>query len=447
MLRPNVAGDGEPARCPDCADLRFDYQCAGCGRFTRPLRRGNCPACRLTAAIRAAVPEGVSDELTEFVEEALLVNPGRGLRILGAPETAALLRGILSTGRRPQARIYGGPARLRHQQGTGQPPCGNGEHHDGELLAELRTALAVAGILPSEPSLDRYQERVDELVASVPESARLVVRRYVRWALTRPLQRQVDDGATITASLVRWPLLRARVATEFTTAACTHSGGLDGIGQSHLDAWLTELPSHRAPLRAFVRWATAHGYMHLGLDVPAASSRERRTAMDDTARLDLARHLLRERTEDPPARLAAVLVLLFGQRVTRLATLEHTALTLDDDGRVTITLADTPVRLREPLAGLAVQVADSARASGSAWMFPSSQGNRPLSADRLRGRLAYLGLTRVLEARNAAVGALAAQVPPALLAEHLGLSLSAAAAWSKAAGAARSDYAALRSGR
>jgi hypothetical protein len=41
---------------------------AGCAR---PLRRGQCPSCRLVAAIRASVSDGVCEELTEFVEEAL----------------------------------------------------------------------------------------------------------------------------------------------------------------------------------------------------------------------------------------------------------------------------------------------------------------------------------------------------------------------------------------
>ena len=67
-----------------------------------------------------------------------------------------------------------------------------------------------------------------------------------------------------------------------------------------------------------------------------------------------------------------------------------------------------------------------------------------MSASRLRQRLGQLGLTRAVEARNGALGSLAAQMPPALIADQLGLSLAAAARWSKAVGAARSDYVALR---
>lgn len=83
-----------------------------------------------------------------------------------------------------------------------------------------------------------------------------------------------------------------------------------------------------------------------------------------------------------------MLVLLFGQLVTRLCLLKRTAVTVGDDGRISMALSDTPLRLREPLAGLALLVADCARDQGSDWLFPSSQGNRPLSASRLRERLA-----------------------------------------------------------
>jgi hypothetical protein len=115
---------------------------------------------------------------------------------------------------------------------------------------------------------------------------------------------------------------------------------------------------------------------------------------------------------------------------------------VDEDGRVLLALGQAALRLREPLAQLALQVADTARAAGSPWLFPGMNG--PLSSDRFRERLVAVGLPRVLPARNAALATLAAEVPPALLADKLGLSLSAAVMWSKAVGAARADYAGLR---
>jgi hypothetical protein len=150
---------------------------------------------------------------------------------------------------------------------------------------------------------------------------------------------------------VRWPLQRARIAAQFTTAVCTNGLTLAAVSQSHLDAWLVELPSHRTALRAFVQWATSHRYLAADLEVPAPIIRERRAAMDDIDRLQLTRTLLRERDEDLPARLAGVLVLLFGQLVTRLCLLERTAVTVDDDGRVSIALSDTRCGCANPWPG------------------------------------------------------------------------------------------------
>jgi hypothetical protein len=166
--------------------------------------------------------------------------------------------------------------------------------------------------------------------------------------------------------------------------------------------------------------------------------------MDDEERLALAGHLLRTQDGAHRDRLGAVLVLLFGQQATRVARLKASAVSLDADGRAHLALGDTPVRLRDPLAHLAVTVADEARAAGSPWLFPGENG--PISSDRLRERLGKVGVTSVLLARNSALAAFAADVPPALLADKLGLSISAAVAWSKAVGAARADYAGLREG-
>jgi hypothetical protein len=67
-----------------------------------------------------------------------------------------------------------------------------------------------------------------------------------------------------------------------------------------------------------------------------------------------------------------------------------------------------------------------------------------MSSDQFRRRLTRVGVSSVLLARNSARASLAADVPSALLADQLGLSIDAAVAWSKAVGAARADYAGLR---
>ena len=439
--RPNVAAAGQGPCCPACADLRFDYQCAGCGRFTRPLRHGRCARCRLVAEIAAAAPGGVPASLTEFVDEALLSDPVRGVRRFQASAAAPVLRALLAGTSATHQTVD----QALQDSGRGATPGAPGPPRvaDHTMAVErFRSDLVAAGVLPPrEPALHRYHQRVTELIAAVPSPGQLVVRRYARWAVTRPLQGRLLDGATLTAGLTRWPLTRVRVAAQFT-AAVIGRGSLAAVTQSVLDAWVSELPSTGRALRAFVQWSAAHGYMARSLEVPWRASREDRRGMNDEDRITLAGRLLRAETTDPPARLGAVLILLFGQKSSRLVLLKTGDVSVDEDGRVFLALGQAALRLREPLAQLALQVADTAHAAGSPWLFPGMNG--PLSSDRFRERLAAVGLPRVLPARNAALATLASEVPPALLADKLGLSLSAAVMWSKAVGAARADYAGLR---
>lgn len=63
--------------------------------------------------------------------------------------------------------------------------------------------------------------------------------------------------------------------------------------------------------------------------------------MDEEARLGLAGQLLRDEAADPRDRLAAILVLLFGQPATKIALLRAGAVTIDD-GQVHLALGETP---------------------------------------------------------------------------------------------------------
>jgi len=73
--------------------------------------------------------------------------------------------------------------------------------------------------------------------------------------------------------------------------------------------------------------------------------------------------------------------------------------TADDDGRVYLSLGETAIRLREPLAHLAVTVADRASDLDNPWLFPGAEG--PVTSEQLRQRLAMLGMDRVLLAATA----------------------------------------------
>ena len=77
----------------------------------------------------------------------------------------------------------------------------------------------------------------------------------------------------------------------------------------------------------------------------------------------------------------------------------------------------------------------------SPWLFLGGQPGRPISADRLAGRLRQLGL-RPSQARSTALFQLATELPAALLARMLGIHISVAVAWPRASSGDWTNYAA-----
>jgi hypothetical protein len=353
-IRPNVAGEHHPL-CPECAGLRFKFECPRCHRFVRPtVKPGVCSDCHV-------------------------------------------------------------------------------DH--------LR-ALSVERFATATSTLGGYHRQVAELIEATPDPWGLPMKRYARWAITGPLQRRIDSGLEITTATLRWPLRRLKIAQRFATASAASGLGPSDIRQTSLDRWLAEFPYHRAELRGLVKWCSEHRYMHIGLAVDPATTRDTRRSLTERERLELVERLLSDQ-HDPPARLAALLVILFGQPLTRTSRMRTAAVDVTSAG-VALQLPGSTVRLREPLGKLAADVASNAQHLGSPWLFPSAQGGRPLSPNRLAERLRTVGLRSPRDARNTARAVPAEQMPAALVAEIIGISDGTAEGWAKAVGAARSTYIRLR---
>ncbi|MDQ1051652.1 hypothetical protein [Streptomyces sp. V4I2] len=86
------------------------------------------------------------------------------------------------------------------------------------------------------------------------------------------------------------------------------------------------------------------------------------------------------------------------------------------------------------------------RSTDHSWVLPGAHPGRHRSSCQLRTRLASYGLPS-RRGRNSALIDLAAQMPPAVLSEVLGISIGAATGWAAAAGAPSAQYAAELSRR
>lgn len=174
------------------------------------------------------------------------------------------------------------------------------------------------------------------------------------------------------------------------------------------------------------------------LDAPRAEPRRHTDPLDADQRLRLVGTLLADDTIDLRDRVAACLLLIFAQPITRLAGL--TVTDVDDHARpVRLRLGPEPLELPEPLGTLVAELkqrqprlATTAAGDPGRWLFPGLRLDAPLHPEQMRRRLRELGIT-ARPGRAAALLHLAQTLPPAILADLLGISESRAADWTRAA--------------
>ncbi|MFJ1701781.1 hypothetical protein ACIO6T_43360 [Streptomyces sp. NPDC087532] len=116
-------------------------------------------------------------------------------------------------------------------------------------------------------------------------------------------------------------------------------------------------------------------------------------------------------------------------------------------GAVCIRLGAVPVELPAPVAELALQQVEGRRShavlarTDPTWLFPGGQPGRPISAWAMGERLRKLGI-RLAEARSTALFRFATELPAAVLARTLGIDITVAVKWQRAAAGDRGAYAA-----
>lgn len=181
-----------------------------------------------------------------------------------------------------------------------------------------------------------------------------------------------------------------------------------------IDAWL--VGTRRANnTRAFWSWAARTRHLP-PLDIPTQITTEPSRFTPDDHRWALTRRILHEATIPTADRVAALLVLLFAQHLSRIARLTISDLHHTPGGTTELALGPTRVVLPEPLAALINQL-PTPRADRTAhhlhddaWLFPGRHPGKPLHPTSLARRLTALGID-VRPDRNAALLDYARQLP------------------------------------
>ncbi len=430
-------GTRQAPLCGTCLvpDAAFWKTCPHCGTSGR-LTSGACARCHLNEKLRSMLHDstgGLRPEL-EPLHRALADTdrPAVTLGWLSRPAVVDLL-----------ARLTAGDGPLTHTALDDLPPS--------KTLAHLRSVLVATGGLPRRDErlaqLERWTTR--RIAERTDPEERKLLHQYGTWHVVRRIRQRSREETTANQAAVARRHLGA--ATSFLDWLTAHNLTLATAGQGDLDQWSAQATTNNFSHSGhFLRWAK--GQKLTRLDLPALRWTGPMGAIDTETRWEQARRLLGDSTLKPEDRVAGLLVLLYAQRpaaISRL-TLDHVH---RDDRRVQLQLGSVPVVLPDPLADLVLHVVTDRQGHASLgapdtspWLFPGGRPGHPISPFRLSERLRAIGILPG-QSRSAALFQLAEELPAALLARMLGIHISVAVQWQRAAAGDWTAYAADVSGR
>lgn len=418
-----IGHDDRGAICGPCAGSLVDPRCHTCGQPGRHHTGEKCARCVLAARLDdlLAGPDGDLHPQLKSARQLLLATdrPAGLLDWLSRSTTAHFLHELARGGNL-----------ITHDQLDALP---QGRH---ELF--LRQLLVQAGVLRArDDDLERIPRWLDTLLADQPEHRSRLIRPFTHWFVLRRARRSAARRRH-PASASTDARKRIRVALEFLTWLDTIGIDLASADQAVLDRWLAEGNTRSRDIRYFLSWARSHRLVH-DLRMPTRARAQPENWLDDTTRWQLLERSLHDISQLLDTRAAAALILLFGLTITRVRHLTTDQLQQQSDQTYLVTGAHRvllPPKLAETLRELAAGAHGRSRyqpdRSTPRWLFPGLTPGRPLSATGLGLKLSNFGM-HARPARNAALAALAAELPPAVLADLLGLHHETATRWARLA--------------
>jgi len=427
-LTPGIALGGARL-CTDCAGGLGDFTCGACGREGIRYRRGACGNCVLAERLAVLLDDGtgrIRPELAPFAAAfCQMRRPRGGITWLGRPHVQKMLRTLADPG-----------TPVTHETLNGMSPW--------RSVAYLRDLLMLHSVLPpADRNLTLFERWLDETLAGISRPGhRQVVERFASWHVRRRLRGFADPGP-VTSRQTQQARSEVILAIAFLAWLHGRARTLAACRQADVDAWYAGGYTARRMTHAFLRWAMSSKLLppvtvpHQDTANPAPISQRQR--------LDLLQRLLTDEETDLLTRVAAVLMLLYAQPLTRMLRLTLGDV-LHDDGEVTIRLGEPPAPVPEPFASLLLRHAGqrlnltTATNAGARWLFPGRRGGQPMTPDSIARRLHAAGIP-ALSGRTAALRHLVLQAPAPVIATMLGYGHQQAARIAAEAGSPWSRYA------
>ena len=419
--------------CHNCAQREDSPRCADCRQAcrTRP-RIGEeriCISCALRRSVDQLLPAGDIGGLDQLRAAILAAEPLTTKRFITRPEITTLLTDLRTT-RRP----------LAHAILDAQPASASLEH--------LRALLVAAGALPNDPTrpITGFEQDAQRMLAVLAPGHARLVRNWLRWKVQPRLRRHIDGPLDLIQAIANARRTLGQVIAF--VSALEHSGTtVQGCGQHHIDDWFATPIAMRHQVRPFLTWMQRTRHLPPDLALPPTYRGRPQPRTDAEQRWSIARRLVTDDTFDAADRVAAALVVLYAQPLSRIVALTTEHVQRDGD-TVSLQLGTDRLELAEPFATL-IQSLPQRRRRGiveqlpTPWLFPGQRAGRPLRAVALGNRMRHLGI-QPQRMRLAALDQLTKEVPPAMLAGVLGIPAHTAVGTTTRSGGDWARYAAGR---
>ncbi len=373
----------------------------------------------------------------------------------GTPnQTLEPLRTAIETQRRPRSALIWlrNPKALAILQGlsTGTIPLTR------EAFAALpsdRTTSHIAALLEEHGLLSAedhqrmaFERWTNDMLQTAPsDEARVLLTKFTSWHHLRRMRKQETRGP-IPYGAMHNSKQQTAVAAQFLTWLSDRGRSPSELTQADTDAWLSEGSSTRYVAGPFVTWAVKAKLL------PRVKFPRRRVgtapAISHDDRISALRMALNTEALADYQRVAATMLLLYAQPLTRVAAMRLDQVTADADGACFVDFGGGPVPLPHPFCGLMSQhlaalphMSTAAHASNE-WLFPGRRPGQHVHPTSLMNALRAAGVP-LLAGRHAALEQLVREMPPVIAAKALGYHVAVAERYADAAGRRWGTYAAL----
>lgn len=307
-------------------------------------------------------------------------------------------------------------------------------------LIYLRTLLLDAGALPHDTAITRpLLAWATKIIDETQHKHRQMLRTYTRWVLLRKASR--DDSGDIAAGAARHVKASLRGLVAFLDWVEEQQTSLASLTQAQIEEFISHRTARRW-LPQFLAWA-AERDITPELEILTLPRGEPTISASEAHLEHVIRILATDRTIALDARLAALLIAVYGFPATKTFSLRRDQLCNKGDG-LDLLAGERPLTLPKPIAAIAREHLDAtSEAVPNVWLFPGLRPGKPRDPQYLNRRLRPLGVT-ISELQNTARFRLAGAVPAKVLADMLDFSVTTFENYARLAGGTRGDYPTLR---